>query len=238
MKLRPITLLGLSALGLGLAACTTISQAGTGNNLCANDAACTQGPAAGQDSPVKATAGGGTRPAAGATRSGVPSPAPSQAAVQVPSPVTDTAPPPKFPQYLAYINYADTNTANVGTGEGHIGKQVYPDTVYLCFDIENLSNINCDSSSAPYWVDYNVPAGYSDFSATLGYSDDSPSSCDAVVQIFGDGSQIYSRELYYGNVIPVSPAVGKYLRIRLEIIPKQGMNCVTDFGSAEFTAQS
>lgn len=152
-----------------------------------------------------------------------------------PVPSAQTGSPAKSAEYLANGNYAATNAANVGTGDGHINKQTYPDTVSLCFDIESIANINCDSSSQPSYVDYNVPAGYSGFTAAIGYSNDSPSSCDTTVQIFGDGNQLFSREFFYGNLFPVTYSVGQYNRIRLQIVPKTGTDCVVDFGSARFT---
>lgn len=85
-------------------------------------------------------------------------------------------------------------------------------------------------------MDYNIPAGYTKFSATIGYSDSSPSDCDVTVRIFGDGTGLYSHEMHYGDSVPVSYQVAKYLRIRLEIIPTKGLVCDTVFGDAEFSA--
>lgn len=156
-----------------------------------------------------------------------PSPSPSQRAVIVQ--------PPKLPQYLSNAQFADTNTANVGTGSIGIDKQQYVNSIWVCSDLELVANINCDNASSPYWVDYNVPAGYGSFSATIGYSADSPSNCDATFEIFGDGNQLYSRQLYFGDSIPIHLRVGQYLRIRLQVVPYKGLVCNEVFGNAEFT---
>lgn len=158
-----------------------------------------------------------------------PTPSVSQSAVIVK--------PPKPAQFLSDAQFGDTNTANVGTGDAAIDKQDYPSSVWLCSDLEVIANINCDSTKTPYWVDYNVPAGYSHFRTTLGFSADSPSDCDVTVQVISDGSKLlYARELFYGDSIPITRAVQQYLRIRLEIIPHKGLMCSTVFGNAEFTS--
>lgn len=215
---------------LSLAACTTINQSGNGNNVCAEHAGCSQ--RAGSQPSAHSSRGSGSD----SSSSFVSSPSMSDASPVSPSPSqsTITVTPPRPPQYLAQVQFANTNTAEVGTGLKTIDKTTYPNSVWLCSDLELLANINCDSSSAPYWVDYNVPAGYSKFSATVGYSNHSPGNCDVIVQVFGDKTELYKHEIYYGDSIPVSYQVKKYLRIRLEIIPKKGMMCVTVFGSAEF----
>lgn len=179
-------------------------------------------PAPPSSSPVRA-ANGSPRPSPGGTAT----PAAAQSTIIVP--------PPKPTKYLADVQFGDTNTANVGTGDVAIDKRDYPNSIWLCSDLELLANINCDSSKSPYWVDYNVPAGYSHFKTTIGFSTDSPSNCDVTAEIFGDGSGLYSKEISYGDSIPISRYVSKYLRIRLEIIPHKGIRCDTVFGNAEFT---
>jgi NPCBM/NEW2 domain len=165
-----------------------------------------------------------------------PSPTPSRSAQQPTSSVqkTMTTPPVRTPQFLSDAQFGDTNTANVGTGDIGIGKQDYPSSVWLCSDLELLANINCQSKPSPYWVDYNIPGGYSSFKATIGFSTNSPSNCDVTVQIFGDGTELYSQEIYYGDSIPITRRVAKYLRIRLQIVPHKGLMCAAVFGNAEF----
>jgi hypothetical protein len=209
----------------GLTACsrTTIDQSGPNEHLCAGQSNC---PGEADSSPAASPASGSGSGSSAATGSAAP----------ISTQSADTAPPPRLPQYLAQAQFGDTNAANVGTGQATIDKGSYLNSIWLCSDLEVIANINCDSDSSPSWVDYNVPAGYSHFAATIGYSNDSPSNCDVIVQIFGDGHQLYDREMFYGNSLPVRYDVGNYQRIRLEIKPKQGMMCNTVFGNAEFTA--
>jgi hypothetical protein len=156
-------------------------------------------------------------------------------ATSSPSPSPIIVAPPMLPIFLSAAQLADTNAAEVGTGDIDIDKQDYPNSVWMCSDLELIANINCDNSSSPYWADYNVPAGYNYLSTTIGFSNDSPSDCDVVVQVFGDDTQLYNQEIYYGDSIPVTYQVSSYLRIRLQITPKVGMVCNIVFGNAEFT---
>lgn len=211
-----------------LTACsrTTIDQSGPNEHLCAGQSNCPGGAGSSLEAPTVTGSGSGSPAVNG----------PAGSAAPVSTQGANTAPPARLPQYLAQAQFADTNTANVGTGQATIDKDSYPNSILLCSDLESISNINCDSDSSPYWVDYNVPAGYSHFAATIGYSNDSPGNCDVIVQVFGDEKELYDREMFYGNSVPVKYDVGNYQRIRLEIIPKQGMVCKTVFGNAEFTS--
>src|SRR5215469_7055591 len=130
---------------------------------------------------------GGGRPSSqtfAAPSASQPAPSTSQSTVIV-SPV-------KEPQYLSDMQNTDGN-ANFDPGDMVIDKEDYADSVGICSQVKIIS-ASCNWTGN-WWIEYNVPAGYSSFKATIGFSNQSPSDCAVKVQISGDGESLYSHEI-------------------------------------------
>lgn len=152
-------------------------------------------------------------------------PTPTSAAI-----VDSSANPPEF---LSVDSAVDSTMGGFDSGSGVIGKVVYTDSIWGCFDTQTISG-TCANYAA--YEDYNIPAGYNYFQATAGLSNDSPSDCDAEVQLFGDGTKLFDHEIVFGDSISVRFRVSKYLRLRFQIIPTAGDDCNVGLGNAEFTS--
>ena len=139
------------------------------------------------------------------------------------------------PQYLSDLGIVSTGgSASPQTGKSTIDGHSYPNSVYICSDMEAFPNIYCDSDGSSSWADFNIPAGYGIFQTTVGFSGRSPSNCDVTAKILVDGTEIFSRELHYGDSIPLKQSVSGKLRVRLEIVPVTGQVCNTVFGDAVY----
>jgi hypothetical protein len=148
---------------------------------------------------------------------------------------TITESPAKPSQFLAGTSAVNASTDSFSSGDGVIDKRDYANSIWGCFDLREILD-NCDNSRSAVWEDYNVPAGYNYLEATIGFSDDSPSACDVTVQIFGDSTQLFNREIVFGDSIPVRFQITNYFRLRFQIIPVEGGGCTAGLGDAQFTS--
>jgi hypothetical protein len=149
------------------------------------------------------------------------------------SAVVIVTPSPKLPEFLSDDTAVDSTMGGFDSGSGVIKKVVYTDSIWGCFDTQTIQG-TCTNYAA--YEDYNIPAGYNYFQATAGFSSDSPSSCSAEVQLFGDGTKLFDHEIAFGDSIQVRFGVAKYLRLRFEIVPTAGYECNIGLGNAEFTS--
>jgi hypothetical protein len=162
--------------------------------------------------------------------------APSSHTSSVPKPQV-VAPPPKEPKYLADMGSVDlSGNVTAETGDPTLRGREYPDSVWLCFDLENLATAGCDDNTRPAWADYEVPAGYGTFRATVGFSGSSHSGCHGGAQIIDVVSKqsLFTHDFYIESAVPVTLKISGKSRLRLEVKPKEGTTCHMVFGSARY----
>lgn len=153
-----------------------------------------------------------------------------------PAGTIDVPPPPLEPQYLMKLGAIGQTNLIVETGSFTVHKQTFANSIGLCSDLQNIPNIYCDGTTQKAWADFNVPANVTKFSATIGYSDRSPTDCVVkldVVIIGGD--TLFSETLNYGDYFPLTKAIPSSAgRLRVQITPNTGMRCVSILGDAAF----
>ncbi|MHB8510854.1 MAG: DnaJ domain-containing protein [Actinomycetota bacterium] len=162
-------------------------------------------------------------------------PSPTATPSETPTPEVPDQPTLPTSVYLSDGGAVDAK-GQFETGERHINGNSYPNSVWICSDLEYISNINCNSDQGvTSWVEYTLVNQYRQFKATVGLSDSSPSECNVHVDITVDGKTWFSRQLHVGDSIPVKLQTKGYFRIRLASTPTAGKVCDVVFGDARLT---
>ena len=145
------------------------------------------------------------------------------------------------PEYLGETQYVETDdspqcwdgsfTDTVATIDGQDYTQSINTQVTSCLDA---------SENLPSYVEYNLDREYNWFNATLGLDDNGTSSSALVqFQIFGDGVQLFSQNISFGQAVPIHLSVTGVLRLKLQVtdLPISGnyYDALADFGSAVVT---
>jgi hypothetical protein len=135
------------------------------------------------------------------------------------------------PEYLGETSALDVNDFVTDDSVHEVNGVTYTQCVYA-----EWNSFLTDVSSAQW----NLGRAYNWLDATIGFDDSTvPSDETALVQVFGDGTQLYSQTVALGEDFPIHLDVSGVLRLELEVTPltPPSGNSIPElvFGSAEVT---
>ncbi|GAA3610430.1 hypothetical protein GCM10022419_114290 [Nonomuraea rosea] len=98
---------------------------------------------------------------------------------------------------------------------------------YLNSVILNASSVGADA------VEYNLSRDWQNLKVTVGMRDDAPANAKARFEIFGDGNQLYRKDLTFGESEEIDIGVKGVLRLKLQTALLSGDDaCYVVWGDA------
>lgn len=179
---------------------------------------------------------------AAATRSAGPSRTPPEVGPATPPRATSVneelpSPPGTAPYLLSSSTAVDSSGVTIENGPATVGQRSYMDSVSVCTEVQSNAVIRCGRYvRQPVWAEYVVPAGYGKLDVWVGFSSESSSNCNAVVQVLRqDGTRMFKEQIRIGD--PPRHVVGDLQvtgRLRLQLSSLTGGRCAAVFGNATF----
>jgi len=111
---------------------------------------------------------------------------------------------------MQIVDRSQFGQISAGSGSFSVDGMAYPRSVVFY-------NLCGNNDGGDIWAEFNLEREYRQLVATVGISDENPTSARGTFRILADGNQVAYGKLVHGQSVPVKIDVANVLRLRLEV---------------------